>query len=57
MDCYKKQFHYDFGMALFVYDQTMKDSITAFKFHGKKEYADFYVEEMVERLTTACLSS
>ncbi len=49
-DCYKKQFHYDSGMALFVYDQTMKDSITAFKFHGKKEYADFYVEEMVERL-------
>lgn len=49
-DCYRKQFHYDFGIALLVYDQTMKASITAFKFHGKKEYADFYVEEMAERL-------
>lgn len=49
-DCSRREYRYDSGLALFVYDQTMKNSIAAFKFHGKKEYADFYVEEMAAKL-------
>lgn len=49
-DCSRKEFWYHSGMALFVYNHAMQASIGAFKFHGKKEYADFYIDEMVKRM-------
>lgn len=49
-DCTQKKFHYISGRALFVYDTVMRESIAGFKFNGKKEYADFYIEEMIRVL-------
>lgn len=44
-DCETKHFTYKEGYALWLYDKRMRKSIADFKFHNRKEYADFYVEE------------
>lgn len=49
-DCTKKKFHFVQGIALLSYNDALKESIARFKFHGKREYADFYVEEMIAGL-------
>jgi len=46
-DCEKKSFHFTKGYALWIYDETMRHSIAAFKYHSKREYADFYIEELL----------
>jgi ComF family protein len=46
-DCERKKFHYDRGFAVWVYDDAMKNSIAAYKYHSKKEYSMFYVHEML----------
>ena len=46
-DCERKSFHFDRGYAVWVYDDVMKQSIANFKYRNKKEYADFYVREML----------
>ena len=48
-DCSKKNFHYQKGFSLVRYDDLMKHSIAEFKYNGKKEYADFYVTELLDR--------
>lgn len=50
-DCTVKDHHYKKGFALWVYDKTMKKSISNYKYNGKKEYADFYIEEMLNHYT------
>ena len=45
-DCSKRKLSYEKGYSLFEYDGVMKRSISEFKFHSKKEYADFYIEEL-----------
>lgn len=47
-DCEKRQHQYSYGMSLWVYDATMRRSISDFKYRGRKEYADFYIEEFVK---------
>jgi ComF family protein len=47
-DCQRKDFHFDKGYAVWIYDDAMKHSIANFKYHSKKEYANFYVQEVVE---------
>lgn len=47
-DCSKKSFHYTRGFPCMKYDQNMSRSISAFKYKGKKEYADFYVDEILK---------
>ncbi|MEI3525087.1 MAG: hypothetical protein V8Q27_02355 [Eubacteriales bacterium] len=37
------------GRAAFVYDQLMRASISRFKYHNRREYADFYAEELLRR--------
>jgi ComF family protein len=49
LDCYTKRHQYKKGFALWVYDANMKKSITDFKFHGRREYSDFYVNEIVKK--------
>ncbi len=49
LDCFTKHHEYKKGFALWVYDANMKKSITDFKFHGRREYSDFYVDELVKR--------
>ncbi|MBU9736618.1 ComF family protein [Diplocloster agilis] len=46
-DCARKTFHYESGIAAFVYDAGMKNSIARFKYAPfRREYADYYAEEM-----------
>ncbi|WP_051650654.1 ComF family protein [Lachnoclostridium phytofermentans] len=49
-DCVKKQHHYARGYACFLYNEKLKKSLSEFKYHVKKEYADFYVAAMVAYL-------
>jgi ComF family protein len=46
-DCERKKFHYERGFAVWVYDDAMRNSIAAYKYHSKKEYSRFYVHEML----------
>jgi ComF family protein len=46
-DCEHKNFHFVKGYSVWIYDETMRHSIAEFKYHSKKEYAEFYVQEMV----------
>lgn len=47
-DCLKKEYNYIYGMSLWLYDHTMKKSISDFKYKNKLEFADFYVKELVK---------
>lgn len=51
-DCERKEYHYEYGHSLWVYDSVMKKSISDFKYRYKKEYADFYVDRIVKELGT-----
>jgi ComF family protein len=46
-DCERKKFHYERGFAVWVYNDAMRISIAAYKYHSKKEYSKFYVHEML----------
>lgn len=48
-DCERKQHHYVKGYALWAYESHIKKSIADFKFHGRREYSEFYVDEIVKR--------
>lgn len=48
-DCERKHHHYQKGYALWVYDKPMQKSIADFKFKGRREYSDFYINELVKR--------
>ncbi|MCX4315207.1 MAG: ComF family protein [Lachnospiraceae bacterium] len=47
-DCAARKFSYERGFALWQYDARMKRSIQEFKYKGRQEYADFYVEQLLE---------
>lgn len=49
-DCQRKPKNYIEGRAVYVYDSLMKESIARFKYKGKKEYAEFYSNAIVENL-------
>lgn len=46
-DCERKNYHFDKGFSVWIYNDDMRHSIAQFKYHNKKEYADYYTEEMV----------
>ncbi len=48
-DCNRKHFHFEKGIALWLYNDDMKKSLGNFKYHSKKEYAKFYVDEIVQQ--------
>jgi ComF family protein len=47
-DCERRSFHYDYGFALWVYDDVMKQSIANYKYHNKKEYSAYYISEVLK---------
>jgi len=47
-DCEQKNFQFVKGFAIWSYNDAMKHSIAEFKYHNKKEYAKFYIREMVQ---------
>lgn len=49
-DCNSKEFHYNRGISLWLYDEVMKESIIRFKYKGCKEYVNFYVDEILKHL-------
>lgn len=46
-DCERKEYHFEYGYSLWIYDSIMKKSISDFKYRYKKEYANFYIERIV----------
>ena len=48
-DCGRKIHHFTQGKAVFLYQKEMKLSMYRFKYAGKREYVDFYVQEAVKR--------
>lgn len=48
-DCERKNFHYEYGYAVWVYDSVIKKAILDFKYRHKKEYAKYFIEEVVRR--------
>jgi len=46
-DCMRTPHFYTRGIAVFPYDNYLKKSIYQMKFHNKREYNDFYVDEML----------
>lgn len=48
-DCSRKRHYYQQGKAVFSYQKEMKLSMYRFKYSNKREYADFYAKEAVQR--------
>lgn len=48
-DCTKRMHFYEFGMAVFLYNDDIKESIYRFKYHNQRTYADFYGNAMAHR--------
>lgn len=46
-DCERKQYHFDRGYAVWIYNDDLRRSIADYKYHGRKEYARFYIDEIV----------
>lgn len=46
-DCIRRKHYYDSGRVVWLYTKEMQQSIYRFKYDNKREYADFYVEEVV----------
>lgn len=47
-DCSKRVFHYQYGYALWVYNETLQKSMVAFKYKNKAEYATYYIRELMK---------
>jgi ComF family protein len=47
-DCERKNYHFVRGYALWVYDANMQKSIAYYKYHNKREYAEFYIEGIIK---------
>lgn len=46
-DCKKYHHYFEQGRAVWVYNKEIRESIYRFKYDNKREYADFYIEEIV----------
>lgn len=46
-ECRKREFHYMRGYAVWQYEENIRRSLSGFKYHSRKEFADFYVAEAV----------
>lgn len=49
MDCARSPSAIDGGASVWVYTKEMAESVAMYKYHGKREFARFYVEKSVER--------
>jgi ComF family protein len=52
-ECSKRDYSFEYGRALFLYDDAMRKSIYAFKYKYKKDYARYYASEMARILGDA----
>lgn len=49
LDCMRRKPQYEWGVSLLNYDKVARDSISAFKYKNRREYADFYAEELLKK--------
>ena len=49
-DCQGKKYSYTYGYSLWLYEKDVKNSIIKFKYYYKKEYADYYTDEIIRHL-------
>lgn len=47
-DCAGKKHYYTQGVSVFTYNDEMKNSIYQYKYHGKREYADYYIRSLIK---------
>lgn len=47
-DCERKDYHFEYGYSVWVYDSAIKKSISDYKYRHKKEYAKYYIQEVVK---------
>lgn len=52
-DCTRHSRSFDSGMALINYDDTAGRSMAQIKYHGRREYLDFYAEAIFRRFSPA----
>lgn len=45
-DCQKRKHMFEQGRGIFVYDSSMRRSVTRYKYYGCREYGDFYAKTM-----------
>ena len=45
-DCQKRKHMFEQGRGIFVYDSSMRRSVTRYKYYGCREYGDFYAKAM-----------
>jgi ComF family protein len=55
-DCARKKHLYVRGRAAFEYDTLMRASVGRFKYRNRREYADYYVREIVRSCGAAVLA-
>ena len=55
-DCENNHHVYTRGLSLFAYESKLKQSLYQIKFHNKREYLDFYAEEVVRVLGETILA-
>ncbi len=48
-DCTRKEHRYERCIAAFSYDDRMRESVYMYKYGGREEYAEFYVQQMLRR--------
>ena len=49
-DCERHVRNFDRGFPVFNYEEPVKASVLAIKYHNKREYCDFYGREMAEKV-------
>lgn len=49
LDCVREPKHYKRGYPVFVYQAPVKAGVMAFKYHNRREYAEFYTWAMLKR--------
>jgi len=47
-DCSRHKYSYNYGKSLWVYNQASSQSVFAYKYKSRKEYAGFYSEEILK---------
>ena len=48
--CMRREHDFARGRAALIYDDILKESVYRFKYGGRREYADYYVDRMAETL-------
>lgn len=48
VDCQHSNFAYTYGLSLWAYNKYIKHSIANFKNNNKREFADYYIDEIIK---------